>query len=75
MMKHYHIYTTKDGNKFIQTKSKYLAHALSYCRFQFMVFKDSNGNEFYSFEYSDELVNAIEHIIELRRSNIVENSN
>ena len=75
MKEQFLIYTSKNGKKYIQTKSKYLAHALSYCCYQFMTFQDSNGVNIYSFEYSEELLEVINSIIELRRNNLVKKSN
>ena len=68
MKKNYQIYTSKNGVKLIQTKSKYLAHALSYCRLQFLVFKDKNGEEFYSFNYTEDLLKLINNLNEERVS-------
>lgn len=65
--KHYWIYTSKNGERFIQTKNKYLAHALSYMRFQFMTFDDVDS-KIYSFHYSEELIQVIEHINSIRNS-------
>lgn len=75
MKEQYWIYTDGNGNKYIQTKSEYLAHALSYCRFQFYKFDDKQGKKIYSFIYSDELQETIDNIIEIRCSNFVRNSN
>ena len=69
MKEHYWIFTAKNGERYIQTTSKYLAHALSFMRFQFMTF-DTNNGKIYSFEYSDELIEVIEHILEVRKSHI-----
>ena len=67
MKNQYWIYTAKNGEKYIQTKSKYLAHALSYCQFKFMVFKENDGaTEIYSFAYSEGLIEVANNIIELR---------
>lgn len=69
-MKHYNVFTAKNGNKYIQTKSKYLAHALCFCGYKFMVFKENDGEtEIYSFQYSEELIQAFEHIIKVRNNN------
>lgn len=73
-MKHYHVYTAKNGEKYVQTSSKYLAHALNFCRFQFIMF-DKDGNKIYSFQYSEELIELIEHMIELRHNGFAINSN
>ena len=69
MNKHYWIYTAKNGERYIQTSSKYLAHALSFMRFQFMTFDDVNS-KIYSFQYSEELIQVIEYIVELRKSHM-----
>lgn len=69
MKEQYWIFTSKNGDRFIQTKNKYLAHALSYCRFQFMTF-DINEEKVYSFSYSNELIDALERIIEVRESQL-----
>lgn len=66
--KHYWI-VSKNGKKYVQTSNKYLAHSLSFMRFQFMTF-DTANNKIYSFEYSEELIGLIEHILELRESHI-----
>ena len=68
MKETYWIFTSKSGTKFVQTKSKYLAHALSYCRFQFLVFKDKDGKEFYSFHYNKDLLKVINNLNEIRMS-------
>lgn len=67
MNKHYWIYTAKNGERYVQTKNKYLAHALSFMRFQFMTF-NSSEEKIYSFSYSDELIQIIEHMNSIRNS-------
>ncbi len=69
MKKQYWIYTAKNGERYIQMSSKYLAHALSFMRFQFMTF-DTVNNKIYSFQYSEELIEVIEHVLEVRKSHI-----
>lgn len=69
MKEQFYVYTSKNGERYIQTTSKYLAHALSFMRFQFMTF-DTNDGKIYSFQYSDELIGLIEHILELRESHM-----
>ena len=69
MKEQYWIFTAKNGERYIQTSNKYLAHSLSFCRFVFMTF-DTDTNKIYSFEYSEELIGLIEHILELRESHI-----
>lgn len=73
-MKHYHIYTASNGDKYIQTSNKYLAHALCFCGFTFKTLKVKDII-CYSFQYSKELINAIENVTKLRHSNIVEKTN
>lgn len=64
-------YIVTSNGKYIQTKSKYLAHALNYIGFRFMQFKNSeDGSIAYSFVYSEELLNMVEHILELRANNL-----
>jgi hypothetical protein len=64
-------YIVTSNGKYIQTKSKYLAHALNYIGFRFMQFKNSeDGSVAYSFLYSKELLATIEHIVELRANNL-----
>ena len=66
-MKHYNVFTSKNGEKYVQTKSKYLAHALCFCGYKFMVFKEHDGaTEIYSFQYSEELISVINNIIGMR---------
>ena len=66
-MKHYNVFTSKNGEKYVQTKSKYLAHALCFCGYKFMVFKEHDGEtEIYSFQYSEELISVINNIIGMR---------
>lgn len=74
MNKHYHIYTSKNGEKYVQTSNKYLAHGLAFCGFEFKAFKVKDII-CYSFEYSEELINTVENTIELRHSNIVRKTN
>ena len=70
-MKHYNVFAAKNGNKYIQTKSKYLAHALCFCGYKFMVFKENDGaTEIYSFQYSEELIQVANNIIELKCKNM-----
>lgn len=67
MKNQFTIYTAKNGEKYIQTKNKYLAHALAFYGFRFMVFKENEtGFDIYSFRYSDELINIVEHMISVR---------
>ena len=68
MKKHYHIYTAKSGDKFIQTSNKYLAHALVFCGYEFKELK-MNDTICYSFKYSDELLNTIDNISLMRYNN------
>ena len=72
--KHYHIYTAKNGERYIQTSNKYLAHGLAFCGFKFKAFKHKDI-VCYSFEYSEALINTIENTIELRHSNLVRKTN
>ena len=69
MKKHYHIYTAKSGDKFIQTSNKYLAHALVFCGYEFkeLRMKDCTC---YSFKYSDELLNTVDNISLMRYNNL-----
>ena len=70
MKEQFTIYTAKNGERYIQTKNKYLAHGLAFCGFRFMVFKENETNiEVYSFNYSEELVEVLTTIIEFRRKN------
>ena len=62
MMKHYTIYTAKSGDRYIQTKSKYLAHALAYLGFRFMMFNTS-----FSFKYSEELEELAKQLVTMRK--------
>ena len=62
MMKHYTIYTARNGERYLQTKSKYLAHALAYLGFRFMMF-----DTMFSFEYSEELEKTLNKLMELQK--------
>ena len=67
MKKHYNIFTSKNGEKYVQTKNKYLAHALVFCGFKFMTFQEKDGEvKIYSFTYSEELISMMNNIIEMR---------
>lgn len=70
-MKHYHIYIAKDGNRFIQTSNKYLAHALVFCGYEFKALKIKDITS-YSFVYSDELLDTVERIISTRKEYLAE---
>ena len=65
MKEQFIIYTARNGEKYIQTKNKYLAHGLAFCGFRFMVFRE-NENEIFSFCYSQDLIDAIENISNIR---------
>lgn len=64
-MKHYHVYTAKSGDKFVQTFNKYLAHAMVFCGYEYKMFKVKDS-VCYSFLFSEELLNTIEHINNIR---------
>ena len=65
MKKHFIIYTAKNGERYIQTSNKYLAHGLVFCGFEFKRFT-KNESVTYSFQYSEEIINVIETISNLR---------
>ena len=62
MKEQFIIYTARNGKRYLQTKSKYLAHALAYCGFRFMMFNTS-----FSFEYSEELEELAKQLIAMRK--------
>jgi hypothetical protein len=67
MKEQFKIYTAKNGSKYIQTKNQYLAHALAFCGYKFMVFKENVTNiEIYSFQYSDALFDVMEQLITIK---------
>lgn len=71
MKKYYNIFTSKNGDKYIHTNNKYLAHAASFCGFVFMVFQKSDEDmKIYSFQYSEELVKTLDNIIKMRCKNM-----
>ena len=62
MKEQFYIYTARNGEKYIQTKSKYLAHALAYLGFRFMMFNTS-----FSFKYSEELEELAKQLVTMRK--------
>jgi hypothetical protein len=68
MKEHFSIYTAKNGSKYIQTKNQYLASALAFCGYRY--YKISiEGELILSFQYSDKLLETVEHLIELKNNN------
>ena len=62
MKEQFTIYTAKNGKRYIQTKSKYLAHALAFLGFRFMMF-----DKMFSFEYTEQLDEVLNKLMELQK--------
>ena len=62
MKEQFTVYTARNGERYIQTKSKYLAHALAFLGFRFMMF-----DKMFSFKYTEQLEEALNKLMELQK--------
>lgn len=67
MKERFQVYTSKDGNKYIQTRNYRLADAISYLTgARYYKLDRPNNGQIFSFQYSDKLMDIVNNLDALR---------
>ena len=66
MKEQFYVYTSKNGDRFIQTRNYRLADALAYITGAKYYKLDKLHGQIFSFQYSEELMNIVNNLDSLR---------
>ena len=66
MKEQFYVYTSKNGEKFIQTKNYRLADAIAYLTGAKYYKLDRPNGQLFSFKYSEDLMNIVNNLDSLR---------
>lgn len=66
MKEQFHVYTARNGEKYIQTRNYRLADAIAYITGAKYYKLDRPNGQIFSFQYSEELMNIVNNLDSLR---------